>query len=85
MRHFPFSPAWTMRSKTRPARANPSPIFVVGLAPDGGRLDRTGRQAVKQALEKGLNVDAGLHDYLSEDETLAGPGLEKRRAHPRYP
>ncbi|MEJ2156258.1 MAG: DUF1611 domain-containing protein [Desulfobacteraceae bacterium] len=45
--------------------------FVVGLAPDGGRLDAAGRRAVKVALENGLNVDAGLHDFLSDDAELA--------------
>lgn len=45
--------------------------FVVGLAPDGGRLDQAGRQAVQAALENGLNVDSGLHDYLSEDAVFA--------------
>lgn len=45
--------------------------FVIGLAPDGGRLDKAGRNAVKVALERGLHVDAGLHDFLSEDKELA--------------
>lgn len=45
--------------------------FVVGLAPDGGRLDTAGRSAVKAALESGLHVDAGLHDFLSEDPELS--------------
>jgi uncharacterized NAD-dependent epimerase/dehydratase family protein len=45
--------------------------FVIGLAPDGGRLPPTDRAAVKQALEHGLHVDAGLHDFLSEDAELA--------------
>lgn len=45
--------------------------FIIGLAPDGGRLDAAGRMAVQAALEHGLNVDAGLHDFLSEDSALA--------------
>jgi len=44
--------------------------FVVGLAPDGGRLPEDGYVAVKQALASGLNVDSGLHDFLSEDGQL---------------
>ncbi|MBW2527032.1 MAG: DUF1611 domain-containing protein [Deltaproteobacteria bacterium] len=44
--------------------------FVIGLAPDGGRLDPTTRAAVLAALQARLHVDAGLHDYLSEDEEL---------------
>jgi uncharacterized NAD-dependent epimerase/dehydratase family protein len=45
--------------------------FVIGLAPDGGRLPAAGRQAVRRALEAGLHVDSGLHDFLSEDAELA--------------
>jgi uncharacterized NAD-dependent epimerase/dehydratase family protein len=41
--------------------------FVVGLAPDGGRLPAAGREAVKQALRLSINVDCGLHDFLTED------------------
>ena len=44
--------------------------FVVGLAPDGGRLSDFDRNAVKDALKAGLHVDAGLHDFLSEDKEL---------------
>jgi uncharacterized NAD-dependent epimerase/dehydratase family protein len=44
--------------------------FVVGLAPDGGRLAKNDREAVKAALRAGLNVDSGLHDFLSEDAHL---------------
>jgi uncharacterized NAD-dependent epimerase/dehydratase family protein len=44
--------------------------FVVGLAPDGGRLNQAGREEVKKAIQSRLNVDSGLHDFLSEDEDV---------------
>jgi uncharacterized NAD-dependent epimerase/dehydratase family protein len=44
--------------------------FVVGLAPDGGRLPEEARDAVRQAITIGLNVDSGLHDFLSDDPEL---------------
>lgn len=50
--------------------------FVVGLAPDGGRLPREQRSVIAAALRAGLNVDAGLHDFLSEDPELAALALE---------
>jgi uncharacterized NAD-dependent epimerase/dehydratase family protein len=55
------------------ARAAGRPVthFVMGLAPDGGRLDPAGWRAVKEAIEAGLHVDSGLHDFLSEDAELA--------------
>jgi len=44
--------------------------FVIGLAPDGGRLSDSSRADVTAALSAGLNVDCGLHDFLSEDPEL---------------
>lgn len=45
--------------------------MVIGLAPDGGALGDGARRDVRAALERGLNVDSGLHDYLSDDSILA--------------
>ncbi len=50
----------------------PATHFVIGLAPDGGRLSASTRRSVIEAIERKLNVDCGLHDYLSEDEEIAG-------------
>ena len=44
--------------------------LVVGLAPDGGRLSKEARADVKDAIRLGLNVDCGLHDFLSEDPEM---------------
>jgi uncharacterized NAD-dependent epimerase/dehydratase family protein len=52
------------------SKARPATHFVVGLAPDGGRLSKTARQDVKNAVSYGLNVDCGLHDYISEDPEI---------------
>jgi uncharacterized NAD-dependent epimerase/dehydratase family protein len=51
--------------------------FVIGLAPDGGRLDGRTRQAVLEAVAAGLNVDSGLHDFLGDDPEIAA--LAKQR------
>lgn len=40
--------------------------FVVGIATDGGFLDQKTKDAVSRALKSGLNVDSGLHDFLSD-------------------
>jgi uncharacterized NAD-dependent epimerase/dehydratase family protein len=45
--------------------------LVIGLAPDGGRLPSNAREHVFESIEAGLHVDAGLHEYLSEDHALA--------------
>jgi uncharacterized NAD-dependent epimerase/dehydratase family protein len=44
--------------------------LVMGLAPDGGRLSASARSDVRRAIRMGLNVDCGLHDFLSEDPEM---------------
>lgn len=51
--------------------------FVVGLAPDGGRLPTTARETIADALDFGLHLDSGLHDFLSNDRELAKKAKEK--------
>ncbi|MCB1183793.1 DUF1611 domain-containing protein [bacterium] len=50
--------------------------FVMGLAPDGGRLPAPARRDVADALRAGLNVDSGLHDFLGDDPDLAALAFE---------
>ena len=54
----------------------PATHLVFGLAPDGGRLPDFARTDLLNALQLGLNVDAGLHDLLSEDTELAAAARE---------
>ena len=56
---------------------SPATHLVVGLAPDGGRLSAEARADVKRAIASGLNVDCGLHDYLSEDPEMMALAAEK--------
>ncbi len=51
--------------------------LVMGLAPDGGRLPDTARSDIKKAIAKGLNVDSGLHDFLSEDPEIMALAKQK--------
>lgn len=44
--------------------------LVIGLAPDGGRLPQEAKKTISEALKLGWNVDSGLHDFLTNDETL---------------
>jgi uncharacterized NAD-dependent epimerase/dehydratase family protein len=44
--------------------------LVVGLAPDGGRLTPEVREDIILAIQYGLNVDCGLHDFITEDARL---------------
>lgn len=51
--------------------------FVVGMAPDGGRLPDDGRETARLALLAGLHVDSGLHDFLTEDPVLVAAAAER--------
>ncbi len=52
------------------AKGKKATHLVVGLAPDGGRLSDSARKDMAYAIKEGLNIDSGLHDYLSEDVNL---------------
>jgi uncharacterized NAD-dependent epimerase/dehydratase family protein len=41
--------------------------FVIGLAPDGGKMSPEVRQVIREAIKANLNVDSGLHDFLSDE------------------
>jgi len=49
---------------------NKPKTLVIGLAPDGGRLPSDAKETIKMALELGMNVDSGLHDFLYKDQEL---------------
>ena len=48
-------------------RSKQATHLVIGLAPDGGRLPERARKDIVTAIERGLNVDCGLHDFLNDD------------------
>jgi uncharacterized NAD-dependent epimerase/dehydratase family protein len=62
--------------------------LLVGVAPTGGKLDSSWRAMLFEAIEAGLNLEAGLHTQLSEDPELrraatrAGVALRDLRAAP---
>ena len=56
---------------------NPGTHLVIGIAPDGGRLGKSARQDVIKAIDMNLNVDCGLHDFLSEDEEIGRQALKR--------
>jgi len=56
--------------KAAESNGRPATHFVVGLAPDGGRLAPKARQDAQNAISYGLNIDCGLHDYLSDDRQI---------------
>lgn len=45
---------------------NPPKYMVIGIAPDGGALDSSILSAISEAIDFGLNIDCGLHDFVSD-------------------
>lgn len=41
--------------------------FVIGVAPDGGRMSSQMRKDIQQAIRAKLDIHCGLHDYLNDD------------------
>lgn len=46
-------------------------ILVIGIAPQGGKLPAAWRRIVLEAVDRGMNVVSGLHDFLSDDAEIA--------------
>jgi uncharacterized NAD-dependent epimerase/dehydratase family protein len=52
--------------------------LLIGAAPPGGKLDPAWRPALVEALDAGLNLEAGLHTQLAEDPELAAAAARGR-------
>jgi uncharacterized NAD-dependent epimerase/dehydratase family protein len=52
--------------------------FVIGLAPDGGRLPKQAKKVIEKAIEQKLDIDSGLHDFISNDTKLVKLAKEKK-------
>jgi uncharacterized NAD-dependent epimerase/dehydratase family protein len=46
--------------------------LLVGVAPAGGHLPASFRRGILRAIELELDVEAGLHEFLSDDPEIAG-------------
>ncbi len=52
--------------------------FIIGLAPDGGRLPAEAWRYIFEAANSGINIDSGLHDFLSNNKQLMKIAHEKK-------
>ena len=49
---------------------------VVGVATQGGRFPPAWRELLKQSIAAGLDVESGLHEFVSEDDELVALARE---------
>ena len=49
---------------------------VVGVATQGGRFPPAWRELLKQSIAAGLDLESGLHEFVSEDEELVALARE---------
>jgi D-glutamate N-acetyltransferase len=54
------------------AMAEGPTTLLVGVAPAGGHLPASFRRGILRAIELGLDVEAGLHEFLTDDPEIAG-------------
>jgi uncharacterized NAD-dependent epimerase/dehydratase family protein len=64
LKTLPESLKWAKQENVFPKH------FVIGIAPDGGKLNPATRKSVLEAIRFGLNIDCGLHDFLSDDAEI---------------
>ena len=69
-KNIPIFPDIQLAVEASLESGNPATHLVIGLAPDGGRLSQDAREDIKKAIRLGLNVDSGLHDFISEDPII---------------
>jgi uncharacterized NAD-dependent epimerase/dehydratase family protein len=77
-RHYGIPVVGTVEEALEHAAAADAPAryFVIGIAPDGGKLPPAAKNYVKSAICAGLHIDSGLHDFMSEDAEIAALASE---------
>lgn len=59
------------------ADAPPANTLLIGIAPAGGKLPDAWRKVLLEAIDRGMNLWSGLHDFLSNDPEIAAAAAKK--------
>jgi uncharacterized NAD-dependent epimerase/dehydratase family protein len=51
--------------------------LLIGIAPSGGKLPPAWRAILLEAIDRGMNLVSGLHDFLSNDAEIAAAAAKK--------
>ncbi len=60
------------------ADAPQADTLVLGIAPPGGRIPAPWKAVLLEAIDRGMNLLSGLHDFLSDDRELAEAAKQKQ-------
>lgn len=59
------------------ADAPPANTLLIGIAPAGGKLPDAWRKVLLEAIDRGMSLWSGLHDFLSNDPELSAAAAKK--------
>ena len=59
--------------------------LLIGIAPTGGRLPPAWRVTILEAIDAGLDIHSGLHQFLGDDPEFAAAAAARRRPPHRLP
>ncbi len=59
------------------ADAPPANTLLIGIAPSGGKLPAAWRAILLEAIDRGMNLVSGLHDFLSNDPEIAAAAAKR--------
>ena len=51
--------------------------LLIGIAPSGGKLPAAWRKILLEAIDRGMNLVSGLHDFLSNDAEISAAAAKK--------
>jgi uncharacterized NAD-dependent epimerase/dehydratase family protein len=51
--------------------------LLIGIAPSGGKLPPAWRKILLEAIERGMSLVSGLHDFLADDPELSAAAARK--------
>jgi uncharacterized NAD-dependent epimerase/dehydratase family protein len=51
--------------------------LLIGIAPQGGKLPPSWKQVILEAIDRGMEIVSGLHDFLSNDPDIRARAAEK--------
>jgi len=59
------------------ADAPPANTLLIGIAPSGGKLPPAWRAILLEAIDRGMNLVSGLHDFLSNDPEISAAAAKR--------